>query len=178
MRWILSLVLVWLGTAATATVTLPDALSKRIKRDPAAYLDEVAALIAGHGAAGAIDADGLDDVVLLARASARARALARVLTADLDGDGAVTAAEVAVVSAAAAAEDRGKLAVLFVRADSDGDGVISGTEAAAFAGAAGMAAYGDVKAGQLRAVMAFDRNGDGRVTLDEVRAGLTELGLA
>lgn len=178
MRWILAVLMVWLGAAAMAAVTLPEALSKRIKGDPPAYMEEVAALIAGYGADGAIDAAGLDHVVMMARASGRARAVARIGSADLDGDGAVTAAEMAVLSAAAAAEDRGKLAVLFARADASGDGVISAVEVAAYAGAAGLSAYSEAKASQLRAVMAFDLNGDGKVTLEEVKAGLVELGLS
>ena len=178
MRGLLALLLIWVATSAGAAITLPDALSKRIKGDPAAYLDEVAGLIAGYGTAGGIDAAGLDQVVALTRAGARASAFARLMRADLDGDGAVQTAEMAVLAASVAAEDRGKLAVLFARADTDGDGKVAPAEIQAYAGAAGQASYSDAKAGQLRAVMAFDGNGDGRVTLDEVKSGLTALGLS
>jgi Ca2+-binding EF-hand superfamily protein len=178
MRYILAVLLMVGAFAADAAVTLPEALTKRIKGDPAAYLDEVAGLIAGYGADGAIDAAELDHVVTLERAGARAGAMAKLMRADLDGDGAVLAAEMAVLEAAAAAEDRGKLAVLFTRSDTDGDGTVSPTEMQAYASAAGLSAYSDAKAGQLHAVMAFDGNGDGKVTMEEVKAGLAALGLA
>ena len=177
MRWIVAAMLIWISAASYAAVTLPEALTKKIKGDPQGYLDDIAGLIAGYGTDGAIDQAGLDHVVTLERAAARARAYAKLALADLDGDGAVTLAELTVVQAAAAADERGKLAVLFTKADGDGNGTVTAAEMLASAGAAGLAAYSDAKAGQLRAVMAFDGNGDGRVTLDEVKAGLKELGL-
>ena len=175
MRWIFGVFLGLLAAPADAGA-VPDAVAKRIVADPAAYLEGVAVLIAGYGAAGAIDRAGLDNVVALARASARAVALRRLQGADLNGDGAVTAVEIGVTKAASAAVTRGRLAVYFAKADGDGDGAVSAAELQAYAGAAALAAYDEARASQLRAVLGFDGNGDGRVTLDEVKAGVAALG--
>ncbi len=175
MRWIFGAFLGLLAVPSVAAA-VPDALVKRIMADPASYLDGVAVLIAGFGTAGAIDRAGLDNVVALARASGRAVALRRLQGADLDGDGAVTAVEIGVTEAASAAVTRGRLAVYFAKADADGNGAVSAAELQAYAGAAALAAYDEARAGQLRAVLGFDGNADGRVTLDEVKVGVAGLG--
>ena len=175
MRWIFGIFLSVLAVPASAGA-VPEALAKRILLDPAGYVDSVAVLIAGYGAAGAIDRAGLDNVLALGRASARAVALRRLQGADLDGDGAVAAVEIGVTEAASAAVTRGRLAVYFAKADGDGDGAVSAAELQAYAGAAALAAFDEARASQLRAVLGFDGNGDGRVTLDEVKAGVAALG--
>ena len=177
MRWILALV-VWLWPMAVLAQAVPEALAKRIGADPAGYLEDVAELIAGYGAGGAIGREELETVVLLARATARASALRRLQGADLDGDGAVTSGELGLVAAASSAAQRGRLAGYFVLADGDDDGTVSAPELSGYAGAAGLAAYDEGKAARLRAVMAFDADGDGRVTLAEAGAGVAALAAA
>ena len=158
--------------------TLTQALSKAMIANPTVYLEEVTALIAGFGDGVSIDQTGLDHAVALQRAAARAVALNRLQGADLDADGSVSMAEIAVVSAAASASGRGRLAVSVMRADADGDGAVTAVELQGHAMAAGYAAFDDAKVADLRAVLKFDRNADGRVNRDEVKAGLATLAQA
>lgn len=172
LRWVvLWFLLAWPALAQT----VPGALAKRIAADPEGYVAEMEALIAGYGVNGAVDRPALDNAVALARASARATPLRRLQGADLDGDGGVSVAELAVTMAAASAAQRGRLAGYVARADRDGDGAVSPAELAAYAGAAALDAYDEARAARLRAVLGFDADGDGRVTLDEVRAGVAAL---
>ena len=175
--FVIAVIVICLAQAAGATITLPDTVAKRIKADPVAYIDEVAALIAGYGRDCAIDAGGIDLRIAMARAAARVTGTARLLRADLDGDGAVAPDELAAVQGASSAQDRGKLAVTFARADGDANGTVDTAEVQALAATAALSGFGDAKAAALRGIMAFDVDGDGKVTLNEVRSGLTALGL-
>ena len=154
---------------------LSQALAKQMADNPTAYLEQVTALIAGYGDGKTIGAVGLGNVVALARSQARALALARLQGADLDGDGAVSGAEIAVAKAAGSATARGRFAVNFVRADQNEDGALTAAELQGFATAAGYAAFDDTKVSELRAVLQFDANADGQVSRDEVQVGLSKL---
>jgi hypothetical protein len=54
----LILAVLW-PSVALAGPSLPEALQKRVASDPAAYVEAAAALIAGYGTDGAIDAAGI-----------------------------------------------------------------------------------------------------------------------
>lgn len=169
MRFLVMVLLLW---PIAGWADLPKALVAQIERGPDKYIDDMAVMIAGYGAAGAVDAAALHNIVALARADARAQALQRLLASDLDGDGAVSAAEMQVRAATEAATARGKLVLYFSKADADGDDVVTAVELQAYANATAQRAFSEDKAAATYAVMGFDDNGDGRVTLAEVKSAV------
>ncbi len=175
MKWITLLLLIWVPRMAPAQV-LPDALTAQVQRDPAGYLEDVAVLIAGYGRNGAIDALGLQNVVAMERADARAMALRRLQGADLDGDGAIGGDELRIKAAASASAARGRLIVYFGKADLDRDTTVSAAELQAYANLVALQDFSEEKAAKLYAVLGFDQNGDAWVTLAEVRAALALTG--
>lgn len=174
MRFLLALtvMLVPLGALAEG---LPKAVQSKIKRDAAGYLADLTVLIEGFGQNGAIDAKGLRNVVLLARAEARALALRRLQGADLDGDGTISGEEVAIAAAAASAVARGRLKANFAAADGNSDGRVTMEELQAHANGVALEAFSPAKEAAMLAVLGFDGDGDGRVTLAEVRAAVAAL---
>ncbi|MBC7736127.1 MAG: hypothetical protein H7245_02630, partial [Candidatus Saccharibacteria bacterium] len=88
MRWVLAMIC-GLWPALMLADGLPQSVVVQVERNPDKYLDDLAVMIAGYGTDGAIDAEGLRNVVMIARAAARAAALNRLQGADLDGDGAI-----------------------------------------------------------------------------------------
>lgn len=162
---------VWADTAPV----LPEATLKRIESAPDRFLEAAAVLIHGYGSGGGIDKAGIDRFVTLERAGARASAQRRLLAADLDANGAIGTDEIGVAAAAASARSRGKLFALHARADADGDGSVSAVELTAHAGAEALAAFTEAEAQAARSVLACDQDGDGHVTLFEVRRALAAL---
>ena len=175
MRLIPYLVAVLLPFAAEASPLLPDALLKQIKADPASYLDSVAGLIASYGTADGITEDEVNTSMALVRAKARVSAVVPLLGADLDADGAVTRDEMVAAEAAAGAGARARMEKAFVLADGNGDAVVTGQELADYGDAAGVAAFSPAKMAGMKVLLGFDADGDGKVTLREVRAGLAGL---
>jgi len=157
---------------------LPQSVVVQVERNPDKYLDDLAVMIAGYGTDGAIDAAALRNVVMIARAEARAMAFNRLQGADLDGDGAVAGAEMRVSAASEAASARGRLVLNFAKADADGDDLVTEVELRAYANAAAQKAFSEDKAAAIYAIMGFDTNDDGRVTLPEVRAAIATVALA
>jgi Ca2+-binding EF-hand superfamily protein len=174
MRKILILVLALVPFGLGAQ-DLSPALQKRITGDPETYLEQAAAVIMGYGREGAISAAELQNYIALERAGARASALRSLLAMDLDADGTLTEEEVAFAAAAASGRTRGRLWAMFLEADAGGDGRVTGPEMAVLAAAAGMKGFSEGKAEGVLALLAFDRNGDGRVSLAEVTAGVAGL---
>jgi len=169
MRWLMVILMMW---PAAAWADWPKVLVAQVQRNPGKYLDDMAVMIAGYGTDGAIDAVALHNVVALTRAQARASALQRLLGADLDGDGAIAGAEMRVRAATLAATARGRLVTYFAKADTAGDDRVIAAELQAYANGAAQHAFSEDKAAAVYAVMGFDSNGDGRVTLAEVTAGI------
>ena len=95
--------------------------------------------------------------------------------ADLDFDGAVSADEMAVLAAAASARMRGRLWAQHEAADADGDRVISVVETATWVSAEGLRRFSPADEAIARAVLTFDGNADGWVTLEEVKAAVAAL---
>jgi hypothetical protein len=158
---------------------VPAKLAKRLAANPDAVLAAAGDLIHGHGTNGGIDQQGILQAVALDRAAARARAAMPLLAADLDGDGGVTGAEMAVVAAAADAGYRGRLMRARDRADGNGDGVVTQAETLSFAGAEGLRRVDADDEARLLAYLSLDLDGDGRLTLAEVeeaaeRAAVTD----
>lgn len=154
---------------------LPPRLMKAVRADPAAYLQEAAALIARAGQGDAVTSDQLAASVGLQRARARVAAMAPLMQADLDGDGLLTRDEMLATAASLSARARVGLDRDFSDADGDGDGRVTGEELAAAGDRAALSVWGPARLAEVKVLMGFDADGDGRVTLDEVKAGLQAL---
>ena len=174
MRFVLVLML-WLVPFGLLAEGLPPAAQKKIAADPGKFMEDVQALILGYGQDGAISGAALANYIALERAGARASAVRALLAMDLDGDGAVASDEVGFAAAAASAASRARLWGLFAKADADGDGQVSPGETTTQAAAAALKRFSEAKAQAVRALLAFDRDGDGMVTLEEVAAGVAAL---
>lgn len=146
---------------------VPKAVAAQVQRDVGKYIDDLAVMIDGFGTGGAIDGTGLQNVVAMARAEARATALRRLQGADLDGDGSISGVEMRVKAQALAAAARGRLMLYFAKADRDADDAVSAAELQAYATATAQVAYSDDKAAAIYAILGFDSNHDGQVTLAE-----------
>lgn len=171
--WLI-LVLVLPGAAAAA-LDLPPALVKRIARDPAGWEEEALRLVAGFGTAQGLTVEGIDRAIAVDRAAARANALRDLLVADLDGDGAVTGAELAGYLPVLSARGRGGFALLVAQADGNGDGDLDAAEVAAAARTAAEAALSPRRLEAMRSLLAFDADGDGTVSLAELHGGVAAL---
>lgn len=164
-----------LPLAAQASPLLPDPLLKSIKANPASYLKSVTVLIASYGAADGITEEQVNTSMALVRAKARATAMVPLLAADLDADGTVTRDEVLLAEGAAGASARGKLEKAFLAADADGNAMVTPVEMTEFGLAAALAAYSPAAMAKITVLMGFDADGDGKVTVSEVRMGLAGL---
>lgn len=162
----LMVLLLALGDVARAE---DDGLGIAMGEDPDRFAEMVIDLIAGFGVAGNLRAEGIEEHIALERAAARASALRRFLAMDLDGDGTVDRAELAVSQRAASASMRGKLERQFKAADRDGSDRIDAGELRAEGQAAALRALGEAEAEALRALITLDADGDGALQIDEVR---------
>ncbi|GHC62248.1 hypothetical protein [Neogemmobacter tilapiae] len=151
---------------------LPEKMLKRMREAPEAFVADAADLILGYGQGGAITPEGIAEAITVERAAARAQAYRRLMEADLDGDGAASGEEMAVLIRAEGAEGRGRLALGYAAADGDGNGVLEPGEMQAQAQAAGDKAVSAAKEAALMALMGLDMNGDGGLTLAEVQAAV------
>jgi hypothetical protein len=170
-NWVYAALMAILPQMAAAQ-DIPDSVAAQIGRDPEGYFEDIAVIIAGYGSGGAIDAAGLQTLVALARADARALGFRRLQGADLDGDGAIAGDEMRSKAAASAAGARGRLMVNFAKADGNGDDMVSAEELQTYANAVALENFSNQRAAQVYAVMGFDSNGDGRVTVAEVRSAI------
>jgi hypothetical protein len=163
---------------AEVAPVLPDPMLKRIKAAPDRFMDLAALLIHGFGSGGSIDIAGIERSIALDRAGTRASAQRRLLAADLDGDGTVGSGEISVAANAASATTRARLITTHARADADSDGSVSPAELAAHAGAESLRQVSEADAAMARAVLACDQDGDGQVTMPEVKRALAALDAA
>jgi hypothetical protein len=175
MRLIPTLLACILPLAAGASPLLPDQLMRSIKADPASYLQTVSGLIAAYGAQDGITEDQLGTGMALVRAKARALAIVPLIGADLDADGTVLREEILAAEAAVGAGARGKLDRTFLTADANADGMVTPEELSDYGAAAAMAAFSPARMAAVKVLIGFDADGDGKVTLTEVRAGLSGL---
>ena len=175
MQWVLAVFLTMMPVMVTAQ-GIPADLAARVEGDPQKYMDDLAVMIAGFGQNGAIDGPGLRNVVAMARADARAMAMRRLQGADLDADGAIAGDEMRVKAAASAALARGRLVLYFGKADLDGDDHVSADELHAYANLVAQQIYSEDKVAAVYAILGFDGNGDGRVTLAEVETAIAFAG--
>ncbi len=154
---------------STMPIGLSEKMFKRMQSSPDAFVEDAAALIYGYGTDAGIAAAGIDLAIAADRAAARGRTMGRMMQADLDGDGTATADEIGVLVQATSAKGRGRVALSFQTADADNDGTVSLVEMQAQATIAGETAVSPGKVAALRGMMALDTDGDGLLTMAEVR---------
>lgn len=171
---VLFAVILWLGSVMMASAQEDVLLT--IQKNPDRYFEAVSALIYGHGGAKGIDKAGIELAIALKRADVRAAALRKLLLADLDFDGAIGRDEITKVAAAASATARGRLWQMQAAADADGDGGLAADEVSAWGLAQAMQRVSAADEAETLAVLGFDSDKDGWVTLIEVRSGLAALG--
>jgi hypothetical protein len=165
------------GTAAAQVQgpaqALPAAVPDRLAADLAAAPDRVVAaasrIVHGYGDGRRMTAADVDRAIAVERAAARGREAGRMLAADLDADGVVTAVEAAAAGAALSAGARARMMRMVDAADANRDGNVVPAELSAAADAAALRAVPEAAAARDRALLALDLDGDGGVTLDEIR---------
>lgn len=171
MMWAAVLVVMaWFGATAAAAQGLPAPLAARLAENPSYVVRQAEEIILGHGSGGAIRRDAILRMVAIDRAAARARLLSQLLSADLDGDGTVTADEAQATAAARSASARGRLLAQVAAADADGNARLTPAEVRAAAEAQARRAVSAAREARLIDLMAMDADGDGALTLAEVRA--------
>jgi|GEM_PF-948780 len=148
---------------------VPKATVRRIRRAPQAFLRDSAELIVGHGSGEGIGPDGLEQFIALNRAELRARAMHRLMEADLNNDGSVTGAEMSALIASASARWRGRLSLAHISADTDANGRVSWDELRAYGERVALEELSEEDAIDIRGFMAMDLNDNGLVSLGEVR---------
>jgi hypothetical protein len=152
---------------------LPPAVPERLAADLLRAPDRVAAaaarIIHGYGDGLRMTAGDVTRAVAVDRAAVRGRAAGRILAADLDADGAVTGAEAAAAGAALSAGARARLMRLVDGADANRDGRVSAPEISAAAEAAALRAVTEAEVARDMGLLSLDLDGDGAVTLAEVR---------
>lgn len=171
MKLVLAMILAFLPLMAAAQ-DLSKALAAKVVRDPEKYLDDIKVIITGFGTEGAIDRAALQQVVAMERAEARAIAFRRLQDADLNGDGTIDGDEMGTKAAASAAVARGRLILHFGKADANGDNRVGAEELQIYANTVALEMFSARKEADIYAVMEFDKDGDARVTLPEVRAAI------
>lgn len=164
-----------LMTGPLAAQDVSEAALQRLRADPAPFLGLAAQVIAAEGEAGGIGAAGIDRFVAMERAMARASAL-RLQMADANLDGEVTMDEMSERLQGLAQVANSRLWGQFQAADGNGDGVLDAAELSAFGHAQAFSAFSEMDEALVRIVLNFDADGDGKVSLDEVQAGVQALG--
>lgn len=155
--------------------TLTDAALQRILAAPEVFLEEMGGLILGYGSDQGIDAAGIDRFLSVQRAKVRAREMRRFWLADLDDDGQVTVAELSVLIEGEGAGARGRLWRAHERADGNGDGTVTLQEARAVAAVAVQSGISGGRVDAVRALMGFDADNNGFVSLRELTEAVGRL---
>jgi hypothetical protein len=161
--------------AAMGFAAMPQKALKKLRAAPEVFLQDAAVVIYGFGANGGIDLAGIDGFIAAERARFRAREMARYLAADLDNDGDIALAEMALLADAAAAGKRGRLQRGYDQADADANGVLTVAELRGFAQTVALGQMTDADADDLRGLLMFDADGNGTVAMEEVAAGVSAL---
>jgi hypothetical protein len=178
MRVILVLLLVLPLAARSGPLPepLPEPLQAAVARDPQGWLRQMTDLVRGYGDAAGVDAAGIARFVAVERAAARARVLGWLAEADFDFDGRVSPQEAAAYATTLSVRGRTAFGALLAGADADGDGLLTADEGAGAALRAADRRMGPGRQAGLAALIALDRDGDGRVGLAELQAALPPAG--
>ena len=156
-----------------AAFTIPETAVRQVMDDPQKYYEDMTDLIAAYGVDGAITAEQVDTSIAFEQAKARSYVMSVLAGGDLNCDGVLTSDELRRTKAAVSASARARLQRSFVQADVDGDGKVSANELAAYGQLAADKAVAPTEIKTTKLVMAFDANDDGKVTVEEVRVGLS-----
>jgi hypothetical protein len=170
-----AVVLVLLGLVGVGQAEGTTPLQEAMRKDPDRFRAMAEDVVAGFGGPGGLTPAGIEDHIALDRAAARATAIRRLLAMDLDNDATITRDELGVTLRAASATARGRLERQFTAADTNADARIDSAEMRAQGQAAALRALTEEEAGVLRALMSFDADQDGALTLVELRAALLQL---
>ena len=162
-----------LPLSSLAAFTIPQPAVRQVMEDPQKYFEDMIDLIAAYGVDGAITAEQVDTSIAFEQAKARSYVMSVLASGDLNCDGVFTGDELRRTKALVSASARARLQRLFGQADADGDGQISAQEISDFGLMAADKAVSPTEIKTTKLVMAFDANEDGKVTVDEVRAGLS-----
>ncbi len=171
MRRFLVFVMAWFSFGPAFGAPLPPLVAEAIASDPAGFLDEASVIILGFGGPEGIDRDGLERMVAVEAAGMRAQSLRRLGVADLDGDDLITLAEAQASASIASARVRGRLLRDFEKADADGNKSIERREALTYAQAEAARLIAR-RAEAILSLMAFDEDGDGWVSTDDLKRGI------
>ena len=152
-----------------------QALADAMDRNPERVLTMAEDVIAGYGGPAGLTAEDIADYIALERAAARATAMRKLLGADLDNDGTVRRAELAVVLRASSADQRGRMERQFKTADIDGNDTLDAAEIRAEGQVAALKALSETEAELLAALISLDADGDGALRTQEVQAAVLRL---
>jgi Ca2+-binding EF-hand superfamily protein len=179
LRWVATVLLGFLvlaGAALAGDLMQDSPVEKAMRKDPDRFAARAIDLVAGFGGADGLRMEGIEEYIALKRAGARASALRQLLAMDLDDDGTVDRAELAVSQRAASAATRGRMERQFAATDTDSAGRIAAAEVRAEAQAAGFRALGEAEADVLRSLLSLDFDGDGALQFRELQAALARVG--
>ena len=147
---------------------LPESTMRKLRKGPDYFIEQAAGLILGYGENGRIDQHGIDLYIASRFAEVRAREIRKFLKGDLNDDLQLSELELSVQINAASARQRGRLLLDFRAADINQDGVLTFDEMRSYAQTRADAGLGQWQLADLKALMEFDTNDDGFVSLDEV----------
>ena len=156
-----------------AAFTIPETAVRQVMDDPQKYFEDMTDLIAAYGADGAITAEQVDTSIAFEQAKARSYVMSVLVAGELNYDGVLTGDELRRTKGALSASARARLQRIFVQADADGDGKVSAGEVTDFGLIAADKAVTLTEIKTTKLVIAFDANEDGKVTVEEVRLGLS-----
>ena len=153
----------------------PEAMAKRLRSAPEAFLRNAARLIHGYGTADGINAAGIEGFIAQKRARVRARSITPLLAADLNDDGRIGREEMLAVAATLAANARGDLRIDFDHADTSRDGALTLDELRAFGQTRAMAELTEEEVLRLMGLLVFDSDANGWTTMPEVEDGVRRI---
>lgn len=164
--------ILWAGAGLAGA--LPAGLVKQVRSAPDGFAKMATGVILGYGGAQGLRTEGVARLIAVEKGRRRAREMARLLPADLDGDTRVTQEELLAVAATQGLSARAALDLAFRAADADGDAVATLAEVHASAEVRAAAGVAKERA-RAEEILACDRDGDGAVTIDEVLAVIAEV---
>lgn len=147
---------------------LPERILKQIVRDKDGVLRQMSNTLFQLAPDGVATVEAIRIFRLRNDAHNRSRALSQFLRFDLDGDGQIDKDEIASLSPYLPANQRSELTLAIVENDKDADGELSAQEISAAANNVVSIKNNLRRSDQFEAIMSFDLDQDGQVTLPEI----------